>query len=181
MSNGVSTQLAAERKVERSWDEYGRKLLRTVGAGYRRPGYAKLMKQLHNTVFCFSIPMDKNRVGDGLYLRRGLWDVDSRPCSVFEMLVGLSQRMNGFLGWNGNDQSGNLFWEMLENLGLDRYDDDHYSERNVSLVLNRWMGRRFEFDGTGGIFPIPGTDRDQRLCEFWSQMNEYIFVNYPNG
>lgn len=167
--------------MERSWDTYGRKLLRVSGAGYRRPGYAKLMDQLHNTVFIFSISMDKNREMDGLYLRRGLWEVDSRPCSVLEMLVGLSQRMNGFLGWNGNDQSGNLFWEMLENLGLDRFTDERYSSKDVSLILNRWMGRRFEPNGVGGIFPIEITHRDQRGLEFWAQMNEYISLKYPNG
>lgn len=173
--------LAEEQRVEKSWDDYGKKLLRVSGDGYRRPGYAKLVSQLHNTVFIFSIPMDKNREMDGIYLRNGLWDVDDRPCSVLEMLVGLSQRMNGYLGWNGNDQSGKLFWEMLDNLGLSKFTDDHYSKKDVNLILNRWMGRRFEPDGTGGIFPIYNTERDQRRIEFWSQMNEYMMYYYPNG
>ena len=181
MSRSIDACLSKEYEIEKAWDSYGKKLLKVSGVGYRRPGYSKLMTQLHDTVFIFSIPMDRNRELDGLYLRNGLWDVDDRPCSVLEMLVGLSQRMNGFLGWNGNDQSGKLFWEMLRNLELDRFDDTHYSERNVSLILNRWMGRRFEPDGSGGIFPILKTDRDQREIEFWSQMNEYLMKYYPNG
>lgn len=157
------------------------KLLRVAGKGYRRPGYVKLLTQLHNTVYIYSVPLDRSRLEDGLYLRRGLWSVDDRPCSVLEMLVGLSQRMNAYLGNINDDVSGKLFWEFLENLGLTKYTDEHYSIQNVGLVLARWLNRRFEPNGIGGIFPLEHTERDQREVEIWSQMHEYMMNYYPNG
>ena len=173
----MTSGLASERRIEKSWSAYGRELLRT-GIGYRKPNYEKLIDQLHNTVYIFSIPMDENREMDGLYLRRGLWEIDDRPCSVLEMLVALSRRMNDYLGSINDDESGRIFWEMLSNLGLLKFTDDRYSQEDVSLILARWMNRRFDFDGRGGIFPIEGTPNDQRRLEIWSQMHEYLTRYY---
>ena len=154
------------------WRNYGRRLVDSIRA-YRR-GYDMLMEQLHNTAFIFLIPFDKNREGDGLYLRKSMAIRDNRPCSVLEMLVAFSGRAyrEYFAGYV--DSEAEMFWLLLHNLDLDRYANVTYDDVEVAEILDCWLNRRFRADGYGSIFPLKRPAQDQRRIEIWAQMNNYI-------
>ena len=106
--------------------------------------YSFLWWKLHNTDFIWLIDRDENRAEDGKYLRYiftvsaydridfNQEEVDeylSGPCSVMELLVGLARRMEHDIMENDDlgDRTPEWFHDMIKNLGLDIYDDKHYS------------------------------------------------------
>lgn len=170
------------RMSERWWMEYLDWLIHRVG--FRKKGYYLLMKQLHDTEFVWLIERDKNRAGDGMNLRdeffegmfdRSVSDLMGKECSVLEMLVALSIRIDDeYTGVPGDPHPEEIFWELLCNLGLDRYDDKRFSEIDIFEQVERWLQRDFAYNGSGSIFPLKSTRRDQRDLEIWSQMQEYL-------
>lgn len=165
------------------WNEYGIWLVNHVRL--RKLGYSQLMAQLHNTPFTYILERDQNRADDGIILREEFYrekDIDigiydhRDDCSVLEMLVALSIRVNDEYTGDPSGESHPewIFWEMICNLGLDVFDDRHYESDEVEYILDRWMDRDFLYDGSGSVFPIAGPMRDQRRIEIWSQMNEYL-------
>lgn len=164
------------------WNEYEMWLLNRVG--FHRRGYSRLMDQLHNTPFIFVLARDGNRATDGVLFREDFYlegDINSGvydhrdDCHVLEMLIALAIRIEEeYTGEGADGHPGIIFWEMIENLGLDLYDDQNFDSKEVEYTLNRWMYREFREDGWGSIFPIKNPIRDQRDIEIWSQMNEYL-------
>lgn len=76
------------------------------------------------------------------------------------------------------DEGPHLFELFLINLGLMKYDDSSFSgnEDLVDFIVQRWLKRQFDYDGTGGVVPVPGTDRDQRFVPLSSQISEYANI-----
>lgn len=141
-----------------------------------------LLKQLHSIEFSEDtfkiISNDKNRIGDGLAVREEFkkGEIDG-PCSFLEFLIGLSYRIEDVIG---NDYVYS-FWEMIDNLCLLEFDDDHLDlgesyavDDTVSIFLNR----RYARDGAGGLFPLRNPKEDQRKVEIWYQMQAYLIENY---
>lgn len=164
------------------WSEYGAWLLNRVG--FHRRGYVLLMDQLHITPFIFVLARDGNRATDGVLLREEFYrenDIDygvydhRDDCHVLEMLVALSVRIEEeYTGDGAGNRPDIIFWELIQNLGLDVYDDREFDSEEVEYILDRWMEREFDYNGRGSIFPIRRPIRDQRDVEIWSQMNEYL-------
>ena len=77
------------------------------------------------------------------------------------------------------DEGPHLFEIFLTNLGLMKYDDSNFSgnEDLIDFIVQRWLKRQFEPDGTGGIVPVPGTDLDQRVIPLSSQISEYAVAH----
>lgn len=170
-----------------AWDDYGKWLLWRVG--FFDKGYSKLMKILHGTHFFFLLEMDENRSLDGVYLRGEYFDdigleegLFSEDCSVLEMLVALALRMNDeYLGDPKDPRPGDIFMELIRNLGLGKYDNSRLypsSMSEIQLILDRWMNRDFKRNGEGSIFPLKKSKKDQRKIEIWEQMQAYISENY---
>lgn len=145
--------------------------------------FRKLLTQLHSTEFIFSIPRDINRAKDGADLRRrfalytGLDDLYlDEPCSVLEMMVALSIRCEESIMDDPNigDRTGQWFWGMINNLGLSGMPDERYDRRYVEGVLSRFLNRRYEPNGRGGLFTVNNSDRDLRKIEIWVQMCWYL-------
>lgn len=174
----------ARKKHLDLWADYKDWLLWRVH--FSRPGYGNLMKLLHTTNFKWSVPFDENRAADGMTYRDEFFGSCSleegsfaRPCSVLEMLVGLAIRIdNEFIGDPAEEKPDIIFWEMLENLGLEEYTNKHWDYDAVCDILDEWLDREFDSDGEGSIFPIKDPFRDQTEIEIWSQMNDYIEENY---
>lgn len=163
--------------------------------------YSFLWWKLHNTDFIWLIDRDENRAEDGKYLRYiftvSAYDrvdfnpeeVDeylSGPCSVMELLVGLARRMEHDIMENDDlgDRTGVWFHEMIANLGLDKYDDKHYSETKVSDIIHRFMGRKYGKTGVGNVFKVgQGVGHnfgpDLRNLEIWDQLQVYVLEKYP--
>lgn len=146
-----------------------------------------LLAELYFTPFKFVIPNDSHRRDDGLGLRdlyeyetssRMDWD---RPCSVLEVLVSIASYVaEDVIGTHHNAQrTVEWFWMMLDNLGLKDVGDvkDPLIKNYIHGVIDAWLNRDFEFDGTGSPFPIKRPVEDQRKNEIWKQICTYIVDN----
>jgi hypothetical protein len=146
-----------------------------------------LLRQLYSKQFLGYIPNDDNRSADGKELRfeflqstgyyiddpYGLWfDLD---CSMLEMIIGLSRRASFEDEALGTPVE--WFWRMIHNLELDSYTDDIFEisiSEEVEEVLDRVNGRSYEYNGSGGLFPLKHPHEDQRKVELWTQMSAYL-------
>ena len=152
---------------------------------YKAFNYKKLCRWLFNEPFIWSIRNDENRAGDGLALRSeyirqgGHLTMADRPCSVLEMLVALSVRVDrDILGDPDVYRGGKLFWIMIEHLGLDVYDDSFFDEEAVSEIVDIWLERRFKEDGSGSIFRVRNHVRNQKKIEIWYQTCDFLNENF---
>lgn len=161
----------------------------------QRP-YRILARRMFEREFYFSIERDINRAEDGIHLRE-MWlnnHVDGlkvlndmefmrEPCSVLEMLVALSQRIENNIFYDIDE--GNRAWVwfsmILKNLDLqdctDNVIDAHLMakvDRNLSTALDR----TYDFYGRGGFFPLSFTNTDQRDEEIWYQMQHFIMEHF---
>ena len=146
--------------------------------------YWKLLKQLFTTEFLWLIPNDDNRLEDGKALRREFLAeqaIDSRDvdpdwlelgCSVLELMVGLSRRLE----FEAGGKPHYWFWAMMENIGLRKYNDDvrRYPRQRIDDVLHTIIFRQYESSGDGGLFPLKVPFQDQRKVELWYQLSAYV-------
>lgn len=166
-----------------------------------RESYVRMLEVLFSHQYsydCRFFELEKDRVSDGVELRRkfvedicvsrgenpstalamlgGTWS-----CSVFEMLVALAIRIDrDVLGEGERCDPTRWFWEMIRNLDI-AISDSYFRDEDVFVIrkaLDRWLARAYEPDGTGGIFPIPGSPNDQRKELTWYQMHEYLIKNF---
>lgn len=144
--------------------------------------YRKLLMHLHNTEFTFTLSRDGNRADDGKSLRyRFSFDYDgvknaddyiSGPCSVLEMMVALAIKCEENIMDDPviGDRTGQWFWGMIGNLGLGAMDDIRFDKALVDDILHKFLNRKYEADGRGGLFRIKHCDRDLRKVEIWCQL-----------
>lgn len=137
--------------------------------------YDKLFKKLFDTEFIFLIPLDENRVFDGLNLRNMFSGDINRPCSVLEVLIALAIRCDDQIMFNDKygKRSGRWFWEMISNMGLGRMNDNNYNEAYVNDVLTKFLYRQYDADGTGCAFRSV-SHPDMRNDELWYQLNYHL-------
>ena len=148
--------------------------------------YKKLLMHLHRTEFIFSIPKDQNRAEDGIDLRHRFTHrcgyesmteyLNDRPCSVLEMMIALAIRCEENIMDNARlgDRTGQWFWGMIVNLGLGSMTDSRYNRDYVNEVLDRFLNRKYERNGKGGLFRIDNCARDLRKVEIWCQLCWYL-------
>ena len=143
--------------------------------------YLKLLRQLYETEFVWFMIGDDNRARDGLDLRHEFLResrLDNDPvwfevgCSVLEMLIGLSRRAE----FQTDLVAQEWFWVFIRNLNLaDYHDENAYNyDHDVSEILYDFVWRTYEYDGTGGLFPMKNPPEDQREVEIWYQFSEYL-------
>lgn len=154
--------------------------------------YEKLLVRLFNEPFRYILDMDANRASDGMELRYRFGRehriklpvivhiLDDKSCSVLEMLIALSLRveeniMNDPTIGNCTDK---WFWLMIENLGLVKMTDEYYDDEYVGFSLNIFMERRYESNGEGGLVVLKYPRQDLRFVEIWYQVMWYLSENY---
>lgn len=140
----------------------------------------KLFRTLHNTEFVWLVPNDDNRCEDGIDLRHeflNMYTPDHHPewlkigCSIFEMLIAFARRAE----FDTDQSAKEWFWIFLENLGLSEFNDAYDIDMLVvDDILQRFVWRTYDFDGTGGLFPLRNPSHDQRKVELWYQFSEYL-------
>lgn len=152
---------------------------------HRDISFRRMLMQLHDTEFVYTIRNDQNRADDGVTLRyrfakSGVIDepVDyileclAGPCSVLEMMIALANRCEE--DYMDDPAYGNRtvqwFWDMIANLGLGSMYDKYYDKGYVDDVLYKFLHRKYERDGRGGLFRIRGYTGDVRKMEIWKQM-----------
>lgn len=154
-----------------------------------RASFKKLLEQLHNTRFRYSMMRDHSRADDGVELRyrfalrNGYEDYADEimddlygPCSVLEMMIALALHCEETI--MDDPRYGNRtkqwFWMMISNLGLNAMTDKNFDKRFVIDVLDRFLDREYEPNGRGGLFFVRGCDRDLRKTDIWQQMLCYL-------
>lgn len=149
--------------------------------------HSLLLSQLDNTSFVVVNPYDENRELDAHFLRQQFLreeNIDERciwgeRASVLEVLVAMSIRIETEItGEVDNDHLERWFWVILENLGLNMYDDDRYDRAKINGILDIWMSRKYKKDGKNGAFPLRKTSLDQREIDLWYQMQLYLTENW---
>lgn len=169
-------------------DEYFEWLVNLVcGQRYSKPIYQKLLMRLHSTEFRYSIRRDRNRADDGENLRYRFalfhnYDVPTtmadlaRPCSVLEMMIALAIRCEEQIADDTTygDRTAQWFWNMVVNMGLGGMVDSMYDEEYVGVTLHRFLSRKYEPDGRGGLFRIRDCPDDMRKEEIWRQALWYL-------
>lgn len=152
--------------------------------------YSMLLRMLHSRPFYYILEMDSNREEDGENLRYKFADaceldhriiavtIDTCPCSVLEMMVALSIRCedNIMCDESKGDRTSVWFWNMIDSLGLLQYDNDHIydSQYEVDTIIETFLNREYEPDGSGGLFRVDNPIQDMRTLEIWYQMSLYL-------
>lgn len=161
-----------------------------VGDGFQYKYFTILTDILSQMEFYPMVPMDNNRVQDGLALRRrfifetgselGLPDRDA-PCSILEMMVALSLRCDESIMYNSREGSRIDIWFalMLANLGLAHCDDTVLQDNSPMIdkvvdILERFLQRKYTPTGEGSLFHIPNVSDDMREVEIWCQLCWYL-------
>jgi hypothetical protein len=154
----------------------------------KRLSYKKLLYFLYNTDFTYTIELDANRYEDGTDLRyRFGYDtgfssaviadcIDIFPCSVLEMLIALSIRLEDHImsDPDAGDRTAKWFWDMIVNLGLGSMDDSKFNETEANYIVQRFLNREYEPNGKGGLFTLEHCDEDLRNVEIWYQACWYL-------
>ena len=172
-------------------DDYFDFLSNIVNRGGGMYGCRQLLRHLYNVDFYSNIRNDDNRAEDGKKLREIFQDnrkgerisssIFGKPCTVLEMLIGLSFRMENELEHGPNRKDAcECFWILLKNLNIDWCNDIEYYYTNNSIErnINDLLERSYCRNGQGGLFPLERTTKDQRDVEIWYQMQEYLIENY---
>lgn len=190
------------RKILPLKDEYFDWLLNGLLGKKVFSKYEKLCKELHKKKFRWSVSNDDNRCEDGIQLREQFVEMLSLDethlevkhflkgdCTIFELLVALSQRINHLM-YDLRDQENHTarwFLEMIRNLNLESYVDsstrsdilDEMDAIKIDDILETFMDRTYAYDGTGGLFPLKRRPlKDQSGVEIWYQLMLYLDENY---
>lgn len=150
--------------------------------------YHKLFSALYDTEFYSIISKDDNRADDGIDLRYIFADdclvdqrtianeIDNRPCSVLEMMIALSLRIENDIMDNPDvgNRVGQWFWGMIVNLGLGGMNDKNFDIDLVDRIMNDFLNRNYHKDGRGGLFKTNNSSKDMRNIDIWYQMNLYL-------
>lgn len=166
--------------IEREYFEWMYNLINSNDTK-KESSFRKLLTRLHEIEFYYSIQKDANRAEDGENLRYHfaydiyspesrdiIVDYLSRPCSVLEMMIALSIRLEDIMDDPSiGDRTGQWFWKMIVNLGLGGMYDLRYDEKYVDDTINTFLNHEYEPDGRGGLFRIRDCEYDLREVEIW--------------
>ncbi len=149
--------------------------------------YQPVLEELYFTDFKWSddFPDDENRAKDGVDLRDKFADlygisrhdlgIDWKPCSCLEMMVAIARRIEyEILAIPGHEDVPKWFWMFVRNLGLDPQDMGVEDLNYVDFCINRWLERKYQKNGNGGIFMVRDNYFDMRKMTIWKQMNAVL-------
>lgn len=158
----------------------------------RRLSYRKLLELLRDLEFYYTIPMDGNRLEDGIELRyrfgraHSIEDpviatcIDDRTCSMLEMMIALAIRCEEsfMVSPDAENRTSEWFWVMIRSLGLEHMNDKNFDQEYIEGVVTRFLEHDYDPDGNGGLFYIENCSRDLRNVEIWYQLNWYLSHYY---
>ena len=155
---------------------------------YKDLSYRKLFAFLHNKKFTYTVSRDENRADDGIQFRyRFGYEngyerdeikryLDTRPCSVLEMMVSLAFIIEERImdDMEQGNRTGLWFWNMIVNLGLGTMSDNNFDRDYCEFVIDRFLKRKYEKNGKGGLFVINDKNIDMRNCDIWQQSMGFL-------
>jgi len=192
MKGGVilgGTRYLSRAEIER--DQYINWLASKVTV-YVGSNYSKLIQCLWENPFVWQLPDDKNRAVDGNMLRdvyvqshhveyKNLVFPFPDGCTFLEFLIALASRANDIMYEPGMDKTSDYFWQMISNMCLDRCDDATYGKLWDDFYVNECVGRilsrNYDYNGSGGLFPLQNPIDDQKNVPIWYQMNAFLNEN----
>lgn len=148
--------------------------------------FKSLLSYLFDTPFVTFIHLDKNRISDGLELRKIFVDEcgygsqfidilndEKQYCSVLEIMIGLANRCTTSI-LDGEDYGiYDMFWGMIDSLGLLGMHDKNFDLGRVEGIVHTFIYREYSPDGKGGLFTVHRNE-DLRNVEIWYQMMWYL-------
>ena len=166
----------------------------TSGRRFQKLQYSKLLQFLHSVDFTYILDRDGNRYEDGIDMRYRFGEtineasqrmiglaLDSKPCSMLEMMVGLSCRCEEQIMSNSSygNRTGNWFWSMVESLGLSWATNNKFDNAKCCRIINRFLNREYEPTGHGGLFSVEVIDDNGNVVdlttqEIWFQAMWYL-------
>lgn len=166
-----------------------------VCTGTEKREYSKLLRYLHDTPFRYSIMQDQNRESDGINMRHKFADtyqhglnyvqimntIDNRDCSMLEMMVALSYRIEHDILNDDSigDQTGKWFWTMIDNIGIDIINSCWDSQLDETIEkMDICLDRDYDYEGHGSFFSVRNPIEDMRETEIWYQANWWITYEY---
>lgn len=162
-------------------DGYWQWLIREV-ALYGDKTYYLLLRALYLKPFYFINDFDFDIEESGLYLRAMYiknWKEElifPKDCTCLEALIALAFKAESMY-----DEIGYRYWFhlIIENLGLDIFDDERFiatgGYERVNYILARWLSRSYSKRGEGSCFPLSKLSSvDQRKISMVSQLEFYI-------
>ena len=135
--------------------------------------YSKLLFDLDNIEYTWSMELDENRAKDAMFMRRDYGYTREGPVSVLEMMVALVLRMN-VDGYIDEETINPMFWNMIKSLGLYFNDDYNYDSDLTDECIERMLNREYRSNGDGGLFIIDNPRQDMRDVQIWQQGMWYI-------
>ena len=147
--------------------------------------YERLLLYLSGRQFTWIVNHDENRAEDGYSLRKKFSDVNfwagrlPLKCSVLEMMIALSIRCEDVVyNPEDGDRIALWFWEMIDNMGLMCMDNMHFDQGYCCEVVDKFLERRYERNGKGGLFSTKDVTTNMRKSEIWYQMQTWICENF---
>lgn len=149
--------------------------------------YVDLLAWMFAKEFLWFIPNDDNRVQDGYDLRLEFFRDSEAPrtlrperlgyCTFLEVLLGLSRRLE-FVA--GGEKEG-WAWNLITNLELNRFPDPMSQAQvdKANEIMDDVIWRRYNPDGSGGLFPLAFPEEDQTQIELWLQLAAYVEEIHP--
>lgn len=174
-------------------DEYFKWMYRLVVNDYANNlSYTKLLYFLYDTEFTYTISRDENRAIDGIDFRYrfgkefGYSDeiirntIDTRPCSVLEMMIALASRLENTIMDDSDygNRMGQWFWNMIVSLGLGSMNDSKFDKDYAEHVMYIFLNRQYKKNGEGGLFTLEKPHSNLRRVEIWYQAMWYLTENF---
>lgn len=154
--------------------------------------HRKLLKFLHSHEFVYVLYDDANRACDGIdfrykfgyengYNREDIEEyLDGPPCSILEMMIALSFRVENQImdDLEYGNRTGQWFWNMIVSLGLGSMDDKHFNRAYCEEVIDTFLNRQYTEHGEGGLFTVENPEYDMRTVDIWCQFMWYLDENF---
>ena len=148
----------------------------------------RILLHLFRIPFTYVLREDANREADGIDLRYRFGienhipqpiiasQIDNWPCSVLEMMIALTFRIgetvSGFT--NESQEIKKIFHAMLDSLGIGK----RYRESEIDRAIDRFIHRRYSFNGKGGLFTLVDCPHDMKNIDIWRQAMQWVNENY---
>ena len=105
--------------------------------------------------------------------------------TVLELLASLSIECEDYIMRNEEfgDRTVQWFWMMLYNLGINIYDDIHYTVRTAEIIeekVETFIERTYNYYGDGNIFVCNNPFYDMRSAPLWEQLNWELNEEYSD-
>ena len=170
---------------------YFRYLMRLLDDKNSKFPYKILCRFLHDKEWYSVVARDENREEDGLDFRakfartiRTDWEPDlGGPVSVLEVFLGISYRFAFLVSSSYDLWPVDCFKVMLKNLKLDKMTDDimgfSAEKEEVDEIIETLLDRTYDYNGTGGLFPVQKPIKNMKKVEIWYQLNQFLIEKYP--